>query len=185
MLCSTITLTIIDYIDDCIADCKRSWNKVNCCWNQVDLLPLLSIQFVVRSLYPTKSTTALPANECSFDSNFPHKCVRSYLVVAHLVLTRSPYPQIGETYFYTGLLIWSSTRVSVYGICRVLSNDKQSPLKNNFPIHSLQVNAQKKATYLILETEIQVLHFQRTVQSRACVTGGISLKSASVFAAKS
>ena len=106
---------------------SRNVNEVgiDCCWNQVDfLLPLLSIQFVVRSRYPNKSTTALPANECSIESNFPHKCCLSCLVVTHLVLTRSPYPQIGETYFYRGLLIWSSTRVSVYGICRALLNDK-------------------------------------------------------------
>ena len=120
---------IENYIDEKITltITSRFVNEVgiNCCWNQVDfLLPLLSIQFVVRSWYPNKSTTALPANECSIEFNFPHKCCRSCLVVAHLVLTRSPYPHIGETYFYTGLLIWSSTRVSVYGICRALSNDK-------------------------------------------------------------
>ena len=81
---------------------------INCCWNQVDLLSLLSIQFVVRSRYPRVQRFFL-VNECSIESNFPHKYCRSSLVVAHLVLTRSPYAQIGKTYFYTGLLIWSST----------------------------------------------------------------------------
>ena len=50
MLFDNIDDNIDDYIDDYIRDYITDFKVgINCCWNQVDLLPFLSVQFVVRS----------------------------------------------------------------------------------------------------------------------------------------
>lgn len=70
--------------------------EISCCWNQADLLLLLFVPSWFDLGTQECNGSTLPASLI-----FPHKYRRSCLVIRHLLLTRSPYDQIGKTYRYT------------------------------------------------------------------------------------